>query len=78
MRSGSSQLTLHKQNSFHLFQLQVWVENPREEVTIEKALPLIESPYNSKLFCVLTEQIIFRAFIWAELSYHSNVANLLH
>lgn len=30
-----------------LFQLQLWLENPKQQLIIENALPAIEPPYNS-------------------------------
>ena len=29
-------------------QLQLWLENPLQQVTLKNALPQIEAPYNSK------------------------------
>ena len=30
------------------FQLQLWMENPKQQIIFENALPQIEAPYNSK------------------------------
>lgn len=37
------------------FQLQIWLENPKQQLIIENALPQIEPPYNSDT--VLTRRI---------------------
>ena len=35
-------------------QLQLWLENPKIQLTCENALPQIEAPYNSEYaFCIL-------------------------
>lgn len=37
------------------FQLQLWLENPKQQLILENALPAIEPPYNSDT--VLTRRI---------------------
>ena len=33
---------------FALLQLQLWLDNPKVQLTFENALPQIEAPFNSK------------------------------
>jgi hypothetical protein len=34
--------------SCNCFQLQLWLENPTQQLTFKAALPQIEAPYNSR------------------------------
>lgn len=40
-------LLIYCNNSIIIFQLQLWLENPKQQLIVENALPAIEPPYNS-------------------------------
>ena len=46
---------------FALLQLQLWLDNPKVQLTFENALPQIEAPFNSKFDCdtLLQKQKVF-------------------